>query len=150
MAWSWTKKRVNPSSGRPFGRMSYVKSAALWSAWNSATTTLHGPRSSPGRYLRMRYEDFIDDPVSSLSRVLSFVDEPAVDLPIPGGDGVPALPMTRRHSIGGNPAKFVDGLIRFKTDTTWREEMPRLGRSVVTALTWPLLMKYGYPLRVSS
>jgi hypothetical protein len=47
-------------------------------------------------------------------------------------------------SAWGNPSRFVNGLTEVRPDAEWQVRMPRSDRAVVTALTWPLLRKYGY------
>ena len=40
--------------------------------------------------------------------------------------------------------RFTRGAVRLRNDDQWRREMPRRDVSVVTALTAPLLKRYGY------
>jgi hypothetical protein len=48
------------------------------------------------------------------------------------------------HSVEGNPMRFKRGPINLHLDDKWRREMRRSDRLVVTALTWPMLIAYGY------
>jgi hypothetical protein len=48
------------------------------------------------------------------------------------------------HTASGNPMRFSTGRIAIRPDDAWREAMPRTQRRAVTALTLPLLARYGY------
>ena len=48
------------------------------------------------------------------------------------------------HGLSGNPARFRSGAVELRRDDAWTTEMPARDRAVVTALTLPLLMAYGY------
>ena len=51
------------------------------------------------------------------------------------------------HSVSGNPNRFGTGEVELRADEEWRRAMRGLDRGMVTALTWPLLLRYRYPLR---
>ena len=46
--------------------------------------------------------------------------------------------------MSGNPARFRTGSIELQPDEEWRVKMGGADKNVVTALTAPLLLKYGY------
>jgi hypothetical protein len=48
------------------------------------------------------------------------------------------------HMMAGNPVRFTSGFVPIRADTEWREGMGRCHFYVVTALTLPLLARYGY------
>lgn len=144
VAHSWQRKRVNPASGRPFGRIHPVRSAWIWGLWNTAAELM--PRrteGSTGAYLRLRYEDFVSRPEDALRRILELVDEDRRPVCLEGA-GVHIAP---GHSMGGNPARFERGPIVLRPDTRWIDRLPAHHRRIVELLTWPLMLRYGYPLR---
>ncbi|MGB5615868.1 MAG: hypothetical protein WBM78_03450, partial [Desulfobacterales bacterium] len=51
------------------------------------------------------------------------------------------------HTVSGNPNRFETGEIALLADTEWSEKMHTRAYVTVTALTWPLLLTYGYSLR---
>jgi hypothetical protein len=57
--------------------------------------------------------------------------------------------MTTTHSVSGNPNRFGTGEVELRADEEWRRAMRGRDRGMVTALTWPLLLRYRYPLRSS-
>jgi hypothetical protein len=48
------------------------------------------------------------------------------------------------HTVAGNPMRFRTGPTQLRRDDAWRTELPRGRRRLVTALTAPLLARYGY------
>ena len=50
------------------------------------------------------------------------------------------------HTVAGNPARHRHGLVPMRLDDEWRTAMPTRDRRLVTAMTYPLLRRYGYPV----
>ena len=48
------------------------------------------------------------------------------------------------HTLGGNPVGFGRGRVRFETDDEWKVKMSDGEKMLVTAITFPLLLAYGY------
>ena len=55
-----------------------------------------------------------------------------------------------RHTIAGNPARYLTGLIKLGQDNEWQDAMTSSHKNLVTALTWPLLGHYGYRIKGAS
>src|SRR5215211_6558070 len=55
--------------------------------------------------------------------------------------------LTVSHTFSGNPDRFQIGPIKIEPDEGWKREMGGGYRTSVTAITWPGLLRYGYPLR---
>ncbi|MDH2428747.1 sulfotransferase [Sphaerisporangium sp. TRM90804] len=51
------------------------------------------------------------------------------------------------HTCAGNPMRFRSGPLELTRDDSWREHLPRRHRWLVTALAWPLMLRYGYRVR---
>lgn len=99
-----------------------------------------------GRHLFMRYEDLCRNPGASLSAIGSFVGSlgpTAADL-----NSQAASPCTvvfnPGHGIGGDKIRLRRGAVKISANQEWRAKMKPGDRRVVTALTWPLLARYGY------
>jgi hypothetical protein len=86
----------------------------------------------------VRYEDLVADPVATLSNLLKHSGE-ATDFPA-HGEGL----LLSNHMVAGNPLRFTKGFVPVRADTEWKERMGRGQFYVVTALTLPLLARYGY------
>jgi len=48
----------------------------------------------------------------------------------------------RSHGLSGNPSRFRDGEIALRADETWRDQMSRRDRFVVTVIGLPFLFRY--------
>ena len=120
-------------------RFSPTKSSILWNSWNASAEALW--RRTPEKYLRLRYEDFVADPRKSLERILEFVGVTA-ELPLTGEREVM---LGVSHTVSGNPNRFETGAVELRPDREWMDNMQPHHRALVTALTLPLLRRYGYP-----
>ena len=141
-AYSWLRKKLQPDRGE-FGymdRYTPFKSSVIWTVWNAAAGLLWG--RSPGRYLLLRYEDFVAAPRESLLRILKMVGEGGYDdLPFVAGS---AVELGANHTVAGNPNRFKTGRIELRLDDEWRVRMRFRHRALVTLLALPLLKRYGY------
>ncbi len=138
-AYSWLKKKEQPDSeDREFmHQKSALDSAILWDAWNVSTEALW----RNDKYMRLRYEDFIAAPKESFRSILDFIGEPDAELPLAGEREVK---LGVSHTVSGNPNRFDTGSVELRPDDRWRKEMAAKDRNIVTALTFPLLARYGY------
>jgi hypothetical protein len=100
-------------------------------------------KRAPGRYLRLRYEDFVDDPREAVRRIIDLVQERPAQLPFVTERQVD---LSTNHTVSGNPNRLQTGTVELKPDQEWLSRMGRGDRTLVTALTWPLLIRYGYAL----
>ncbi len=147
VAYSWTKEMSRPgASGRQLmTQYSPTRSALLWNA-NNASLALLGRLGTPR--LLLRYEDFVADPRAAVRRIASFASLPvtARNLNYLGSGHVD---LTTSHTVAGNPMRFRTGRVELRRDDAWHQKLPRRHQRLITALTAPLLMRYGYPLGVT-
>jgi hypothetical protein len=92
----------------------------------------------------VRYDDMARDPAAVLRRIADFVGEPAGDLAFLTSGTATIAPT---HSVGGNPVRMSSGAIKIAPDEEWRTHIAPLQRLVATAISLPLLHKYGLPVR---
>lgn len=146
-AYSWLKKKYQPDTDSKefMVRYSPTKSAALWDSWNAAAEALW--RRAPERYLRLRYEDFVANPRRSFENILKLIGEEDAGLPLASEREVK---LGVSHTVSGNPNRFDTGAVALKPDEAWKSEMEPRDRNLVTALTFPLLKRYGYLLNSRS
>jgi hypothetical protein len=142
-AYSWLKKKPQPDTDtrEHMVRFSPTKSSALWDTWNASAEALW--RRTPEKYLRLRYEDFVTDPRRSFERILRLLGEESAEPPL-ASDREVRLGIS--HTVSGNPNRFETGAVELRTDHEWISNMNSRNRALVTALTLPLLARYGYPL----
>jgi hypothetical protein len=142
VAYSWSKAVMRPDTpGREvqMPRFSAVSASARWLAHNALIELLG--RRVP--ITRMRYETFAEDARGELLRVLHDLGQPVPTsaLAFLGDDTVRLRP---NHTVMGNPMRMATGDIPLRMDAAWRQNFPRLQRAQVTAMTWPMLVRYGY------
>jgi Sulfotransferase family/Sulfotransferase domain len=145
-AHSWaSKKELGDGAARTqMEQIGHAKSALLWDVWNLLGGML--VRGAPDRYLRVRYEDFVADPPQTIRRILTMVDSADATLPFVNRNEARTSP---NHMVAGNPDRLRHGRITLRSDDRWRTAMAARDRRLVSALTSPLLLRYGYPLRAT-
>jgi hypothetical protein len=111
-----------------------------WNLKNSAVEMLLN--RFRGRYLRIRYEDFVRNPKTAVKLVLDLVQEEVTQLPFKDDFTVE---MEIDHIFAGSPSSRSEtGAVKLRLDERWQNEMQPIDKAVVTSFTSPLLMKYNY------
>ena len=149
VAYSWTRQKVRPEV---HWKVEYMQrrppslSARRWVQYHLVLDVLE--RRVP-RSLRVRYEDLAADPEAAVARVAGLTEAQRrvpVGRSAASGPSAPPLrsgPQPAGHSVAGNPVRFEDPR-PVRPDLAWVEEMAPEDRRLVTALTAPLLVRYGY------
>ena len=142
VAYSWTKEVRRPESEDAgyMARYSPARSALLWDAHNVLLALL--PRLGTSTR-RVRYEDLVADPAGILQDLADFAGVPVDRRALAFLDGATAQ-LSVGHTVSGNPVRFHTGPIRLRADDEWRSRLPRRQQWVTSALTLPLLARYGY------
>ena len=138
-AYSFLRKRVEDGSLIWTRDLSPLTASLRWNFQNSVLDVL-GKRF-PHHPLHVRYEDFVASPRGSLQRILTFIGETGSSLPLQNEHN---LNLKVQHTVYGNPSRFMIGDVELRENSAWKTEMKRRDRMLVTAVTWPLLIKYGY------
>ncbi|GGP92663.1 sulfotransferase [Streptosporangium pseudovulgare] len=140
VAHSWRRRVPRPEDGRPMTRWSPARTSLHWLAQNLSLELL---ARGGARVTRVRYEDLLDAPAAVLGRLAAEAGlPPRLDFLSAGrADLSPA------HTVSGNPVRFTVGRIGLDPDDGWRTAAPARHRRLVAALTWPLMIKYGYDRR---
>jgi hypothetical protein len=143
VAFSWGRQTLSldrPGTDSTMHRFGPAEVGLRWTAYNAAMEALkmmHVP------YVRLRYEDLVADPRTEIRRIqtsvvtevapgdLRFLDEGEVDMGV-------------HHTLAGNPMRFGKGPVQLRSDERWKTQSSAKDRLVVTALTWPLLRRYGF------
>jgi hypothetical protein len=116
--------------------------------WTVANLSDEAVRRSygPGRSIRIKYEDFVARPRATVEAIVALVGEWPAELPFLDDQTVER---GVHHPVSGNPSRFERGPVRLLDDEAWRTKLSRSDRSTVVAFAWPLMLRYGYPLRIS-
>jgi hypothetical protein len=141
VAYSWQRFKSYPTAKgiRHMERHIAPRSAAAWNALNGLADLLW--ERDEARFRLVRYEDFVSQPRQTFQTILSHAGEPDASPPLVGDD---TLDIQRHHIIAGNANRFQTGHVRLHMDTEWQTRLGCADVAIVTALTFPLLRKYGY------
>ena len=131
---SWTRR----GGGAPF-----LPTVLNWIAYAGLDEAIRW-RVGRDRSTRLRHEDFVAQPRRTLDELTRLVGERPRSLPLLDERTVDMQPI---HTMSGHWSRHATGPIDLRADTSWRKEMPTGRRIAVSALTLPLLVRYGYPLR---
>jgi hypothetical protein len=94
------------------------------------------------RYMTMRYEDLARNPGQELQRIRCLMRDRADKFDVLSQEN--SFELGVDHTVGGNPIRFQKGRLEVRLDDEWRTRISRRDKCAVTALTWPLLLAYGY------
>jgi hypothetical protein len=140
VAFSHQRTRRDPSSteDRFMRKSGPVKSAAEWDLRNTLAAAL--AKSSRG-YVRVRYEELALQPAVEIEHLTQW-------LGLEGGaaKAKETVEYQGQHMLGGNPVRFARGESEVRADEAWRTGMPKSRRWMVTCLSAPWLLAFGYPV----
>jgi hypothetical protein len=117
-----------------------AESTVSWLTWNLLTEELARTRYS-GRSRTLRYEDFVADPRDTVESLLEWTGVPAGGSPFRDRATVE---LGGNHTVSGNPGRFRTGTVVLRPDDAWRRDQSRSHRLISTAMSLPLLRRYGY------
>jgi len=143
VAYSWTKQVSRPEAAvgeKLMKRYPPATSAMIWNSHNAAFSLLRR-LGTPTSLLR--YEDFVAAPRSTARSVARFAGSPVSDADL-AFLGDRQVDLAVGHTASGNPLRFRTGVVPIRVDNAWRESFPPAQQRLVTALTLPLLVRYGY------
>jgi len=101
----------------------------------------------PGRYRRLRYEDFAAAPEETLASLAAWL---GLAPPIPARTPAGTLRLSGNHSISGNRNRHERGEVAIREDRAWAGGLTRLERGALTLVTYPVARALGYPGRATA
>ena len=116
-----------------FPLLRHLRTVVGWSAANLSCELFN--LLYPAQYRRVRYEDFTSDHARILDVLFAS---------LPQGQAGGAQ-TNNRHQLYGNHNRY-KGFARetIREDVRWKMQMPSGQQAVVSVLTWPLRLRYGY------
>ena len=106
-----------------------------------------GVRSKlPQRSMLVHYEGFVEDPRTTLTRIVELVGEDPSRVPEAHGK---VFDVRETHTVSGNPRRFRSGPIEVRSDDEWRDRLGLGQKLGATVLALPLLHRYGYPIMLN-
>jgi hypothetical protein len=142
VAYSWQRKKARPEIHWQQQDMSLFSPWRSCFDWSSMNVAMEAVRRKVDRYDRIRYEDLVCDPVGVLTALLPAEAASSVADVVSGE----TAPPTGSHTVSGNPIRFESGPLTIRPDVEWITKLGLGDRRLVTALTWPLLLRYHYRL----
>jgi hypothetical protein len=143
VAFSLTREVRRPESVRGETHMPIYHPVRSSTEWAVDNALFHLFASGGTPYRRMLYERLIEDPRGALASVRELVRLPIDDAVLDSAD--PGYVEFRAsHSVSGNPIRFKRGRVPLALDDEWRHAMSRANRTLVSTMTFPLLLRYGY------
>jgi sulfotransferase family protein len=141
-SWLNPKPSNDPYAPPMMGVMQLWTSIQVWNIWNMLIE--YFGRKGLGNYLFLRYEDFVAHPSLHLNEIQEFLDLNNRFNPLNDSE---TISVKKTHTISGNPLRFETGTIKISEDRRWRNEMKNKDKAIVTALSFPLMLRYSYTLR---
>jgi len=139
-SYSWNKsvirKDFDYDKDIPFEKMSPFYSTSRWIVWNVFMDLFK--YASKVSYISVKYEILARDPINILNKIADLV---GFEVPWREND---EIYISKNHTVWGNPSRMRTGKVEIRLDDAWRRNMPLKDRLLVTALSWPWLLKYGY------
>lgn len=142
VAFSWQRQKARADL---VGKTAYMRTyKPLETAWQWDYRNFLSELSSKlvPDYKFLRYEEFIISPRQTIESILNWFGFYGMELDFLSDHGV-AL-RVEGHSVSGNPNRFIKGTVEFRLDDEWVRKMKKSDKDIVTLLTLPYLMKYGY------
>jgi hypothetical protein len=146
-AYSWSRKTIVVKRGKTQAdrwEKRAWSSSYHWLRRNGLIEVLVRRRLPADRYMRVRYEDFVERPRATVHAICSFAGEPDARSPFVGERTVRLQPS---HAIVGNPrVRSLAGRLELRLDNEWETGMKARARLLATLAAAPLLQRYGYPM----
>lgn len=140
-AYSWRSRKYSSARGDgEVRRRSALDATVRWDLLNLGSEAVLR-RAGPARSLRIRYEDFVAAPRTTVESARALLDER--EGPSPFLDER-TVTLGVNHSIAGNPSRFATGTLVLEDRSEWRGAQSNVERWVTTAVALPFLRRYGY------
>ena len=128
------------NSIKKHSKLRVERSSISWVSNNLFTELLF--KRIRGRYLRLRYEDFVRRPEEAIDLILRFTGEPSPASPLVK-DHV-TVPLAQSHTMGGNLNRFITDSVTIQMDNEWKTELSWVEKAKLVFICWPLVLKYRY------
>ena len=141
------RKRSSPDDPGRFRPLETTKVAVYWMLRQMTFNALRR-RYGDERSLVVIYERLMENPNLALADACSMLGEPE-----PAGDlqsGVPFRVPEVHGPDGSSVQRFVTTEVVLRVDDRWIGDLHPADRALMTFLTYPLLRRYGYPIRAGS
>jgi Sulfotransferase family len=149
VAFSWTKRIRKPEKVESVDYMNTYHPVEMGFRWMVFNLCFHLLARLGVPRLPMRYERLVRSPRVEIERIGALLSEDFADEDF-GFLRDDRVELGIQHTVSGNPMRFEQGTIQLALDEAWKTQLDPTGRRLVSILTFPLLLCYGYvrPARV--
>ncbi len=136
------------SSADDPGRWRPLETLKVGLYWSMRQFTFDAVRRRYGadRSLLVIYEELMEDPNPVLRAACHMLEVPEPEIELE--TGVPIRVPEVHGPDGSSVLRFASTEVVLRVDDRWKRDLHWLDRALMVALTWPLLRRYGYPIRV--
>lgn len=145
VAWSMMKpfrQQLEKGLQKELKPKPLIYTALRWAIVN-VTAQLLCWKVGPRRSMRVRYEDFVEDPAKILERVLAMVGQKGSEVA-----SLDARMIFPQHQVAGSRHRMQE-VLTIERDDGWEHEMPRSKQLAFSLVCAPLMLWYGYMLSPS-
>ncbi len=140
-AVEYSKSRLLSKGHWKFAKASTLQNTVQWIALNLLLESMASTASVS--YRRLRYEDLVVDPGGVIANVTEWATGCREHLSVDSEGGVF---LSENHTLGGSDVRLQSGRVLLGPRDHWLNVLPSEKRRLVTALSLPLLYRYGYPV----
>lgn len=145
VAYSNTKKidRQGTLQDRPYRVQRHPRETSVKWTWFNLSYPVLRWFGTP--VMRVRYETLVRRPREVLEQAAAFLGLPVeADTLAFLREGDREIDLPSGHIPAGNRMRLLSGTVTLRVDDAWKRELDPGARRLVTAMTWPLLLRYGY------
>jgi hypothetical protein len=139
VAYSRLKMKKWDETGIYMARYSPLRSSIQWSVLNLSSEVFN--TRFPGKYLQVKYEEFIKFPKKTIEKIIRMVGVNSKDLSFINNH---SIIVQKNHTNWGNPIRTTSGRIDLALDEEWKSGLILTNRAIVSSITLPLLLHYQY------
>jgi Sulfotransferase domain len=142
-AFSWMKRIKRPDTVGTAGYLRTYPPASTALRWTVDHILVHLLSRLTDGELLMRYESMVANPRPEVARILSYAGESADGAERPFLEDR-VVNLATDHTVAGNRIRFVKGAFPLRVDDEWKTALDGVQRRLVTLISLPLLLAYGY------
>ncbi len=139
VAYSWQRAKALPEVHWKHESMPTHGPFVAARGWGISCLLLQPFARSSSSGITVRYEDLVGDPELTIDEILRWFPDRRFSMSMLSQAKI-------NHTVSGNPVRHQDGPLKVQPDVEWLRGLTHRDRWLVTAMTFPLLLRYGYRL----
>lgn len=111
--------------------------------WITSNVPFHAMSKSSLPRIRVHYESLVASPAAEIARIVDFLGSELAPAEVSVLEA-DSIAISGNHMVSGNPHRLGRTDVELRLDEEWRTGMKAADRRIVTLLTAPLGLAYGY------